>query len=448
MTHFSSSALYDKLKWTIFRKDYSMTQNKKSDVSLFQSTVLLSLFVILASQIQFSLFNTHFKISVGILCLPVFLYLLEDVPIIPISLLSGCGVSLVRYAIYQSTLSAGSGDFSEFYPEIFFYVVYGCLLGLYEKKHRPFFDAPLRIFPFILMDYSANVAEIACRNEVPLFTFHTQSSILLVAFLRSLLIVAVLFSFRRYHLVLLRAEHAERYKKLLLLYGKLSGEIEWMKKNITGIEESMNKSYALYHTLQEENHPQTRAALQVARDIHEIKKEYSVILLGLSEALDLNLSEDGMYMEEVLKILQSSMKELALKNGKDLVITSSFSNRLFTPHHYFYMSILRNLITNAIEASKSDTVHVTICGKASEDTLTLSVTDDGPGIPESDLSQIFEPGFSTKINYETGEISRGLGLGLVEELVRNSLHGEITVSSSPGNTTFTLIVPIQNWEAN
>lgn len=44
------------------------------------------------------------------------------------------------------------------------------------------------------------------------------------------------------------------------------------------------------------------------------------------------------------------------------------------------------------------------------------------------MEQIFEPGFSTKINYETGEVNRGLGLSLVKDFIELRLGG-----THPGN---------------
>ena len=45
----------------------------------------------------------------------------------------------------------------------------------------------------------------------------------------------------------------------------------------------------------------------------------------------------------------------------------------------------------------------------------FKVWDTCGGIPSQVLDKIFLAGFSTKINYETGEINRGLGLSLVRD---------------------------------
>jgi signal transduction histidine kinase len=68
--------------------------------------------------------------------------------------------------------------------------------------------------------------------------------------------------------------------------------------------------------------------------------------------------------------------------------------------------------------------------------VELSVRDNGPGIPEDVLGQIFEPSFTTKPR------GRGTGLGLaLTRLVVTRHQGEIDVKSSPEGTTVTVWLP-------
>ena len=68
------------------------------------------------------------------------------------------------------------------------------------------------------------------------------------------------------------------------------------------------------------------------------------------------------------------------------------------------------------------------------------------GIAPEYLPTIFEPGFSTKINFETGKVSRGLGLSLVKDIVEEELGGVISVKSQNGCTDFTIRIPRKNLE--
>ena len=88
----------------------------------------------------------------------------------------------------------------------------------------------------------------------------------------------------------------------------------------------------------------------------------------------------------------------------------------------------------------NDGGHVHITAK-SEDERFFSVTiaDDGGGIPEEDLNRVFEPFFSTK----TSRGGTGLGLSITSGLVQD-LGGEISVRSTVGKGTgFTVKLPFK-----
>lgn len=146
-----------------------------------------------------------------------------------------------------------------------------------------------------------------------------QSGIFLAAVMRSCLTWLVMLLFEKYRIFLIKKEHEERYQKLVLLFSKLNGEIVWMKKNTTLIEETMNNSYRLFETLRDSGADPALAssALTTAKDIHEIKKEYLLIMRGISEALEQELENDGMYLEEVLSLLKSFHHQSGGITGKD-----------------------------------------------------------------------------------------------------------------------------------
>jgi signal transduction histidine kinase len=91
-----------------------------------------------------------------------------------------------------------------------------------------------------------------------------------------------------------------------------------------------------------------------------------------------------------------------------------------------------NLLDNALDAV-GDGGHLQVSATLRNGTVTVRITDDGPGIPDAIRERIFDPFFTTK---PVGQ-GTGLGLDIVRRLVnRNS--GRIEVESRPGRTVFTV----------
>ena len=299
-----------------------------------------------------------------------------------------------------------------------------------------------------IIDYFSNLTELLLRVGTEALVLHTQLGILVVALARSALAVVIITIFNRYRLTLLNREHAERYERLMLLISRLNGEVIWMQKNSSFIEKTMNTSYQLYHKLQEKGGDPDLAnsALKIARDIHEIKKEYQLIMRGLSEALHTETQVEGMPVSDILALLENAVTLEGKAVGKKVSVTLKCNRHLYTDRHYLLLSVFHNLFNNALEASVSDTVNISLIQTIQDRWYLFTISDDGPGIDKDCMDQIFDPGFSTKINYDTGTISRGLGLNIVKDIVEHKFHGQIAVTSRPGDTTFTLYIPIDELE--
>jgi signal transduction histidine kinase len=99
--------------------------------------------------------------------------------------------------------------------------------------------------------------------------------------------------------------------------------------------------------------------------------------------------------------------------------------------------VFLNIINNAFAAVK-DGGHIQIgIRRTDEDTVAVSITDDGVGVAEEHLKHIFDPFFTTKKGGGTG-----LGLSITYGIVQK-LGGQITVTSEVGKgTCFTVALPM------
>lgn len=104
-----------------------------------------------------------------------------------------------------------------------------------------------------------------------------------------------------------------------------------------------------------------------------------------------------------------------------------------------------NLIDNARQALAEvpeGQRRLTITTRRVEDWLEVEVADTGPGIPPEVLGRVFEPFFTTK---PVGS-GTGLGLDISWRIVVGKHHGDLSVTSSPGDTRFLVRLPYTHQE--
>jgi len=107
------------------------------------------------------------------------------------------------------------------------------------------------------------------------------------------------------------------------------------------------------------------------------------------------------------------------------------------------VTVMGNLVDNAIDASaeSATTRVVQVDVVASEDELVIEVADSGAGLPPDLVSSAFTRGWSTKVS--ASNAGRGLGLALVNQVVRRH-GGSVAVSASDaGGACFSVRLPVR-----
>ena len=133
--------------------------------------------------------------------------------------------------------------------------------------------------------------------------------------------------------------------------------------------------------------------------------------------------------------LQTQDIHLSLDLGDPLPPVAATSEKL--------EQVFLNLITNAEQAlgSVDRERQIVVRTKASRRGVTLSVYDNGPGIPPEHLNRIFDPFFTTK----DPAVGTGLGLSLVHTMV-TEIGGRIDVESQVDRgTLFQVHLPVSRW---
>ncbi|GCD08684.1 ATP-binding protein [Clostridium tagluense] len=408
--------------------------------------IVISIIIAITSQINMNLLISDFRVSVAIIVFPVFLYFFNELDTIKTGVMCAISVYLLRVGIYFIE----NGSFIEillaYFPEIFFYAFYSIFFKIFNKTITTI-DLKRLLITLILSDYLGNFVEIIIRNfeNFTMLKLNAVTTLFYVAVIRSIISLIILNSLKFYKLLLLKEEHEKRYKKLLLLTSDLKTEMYWMKKNMSGIEKIMSNAYELFEKISIEEEPDTWAkrSLNIAKDVHEIKKEYGLVVRGIEEITEDKTKDKGMYFKDIINILEDSMKNEVKFRELNVALVFKINKNFYTTKHYYLMSIFRNLIMNSLDALSTTTHNVCISfvEKSIEEKFIFVISDTGSGIKECDLMYIFSPGFSTKINYSTGEINRGLGLSIVKNIVEEGLKGTIKVKSIENSgTTFYITI--------
>ena len=105
-----------------------------------------------------------------------------------------------------------------------------------------------------------------------------------------------------------------------------------------------------------------------------------------------------------------------------------------TANHDQMVMALNNLVRNSLDAlAETSDPHVCLLVETKKNTVALSVTDNGAGIPDDIKERVFDAFFSTKPDTGTG-----LGLSVVARIL-DMYDGTLAMKSAPGEgTTFTM----------
>lgn len=169
---------------------------------------------------------------------------------------------------------------------------------------------------------------------------------------------------------------------------------------------------------------------------HATKVVQSVRELGVATRRQPQPTDIDHTLRQALNLLDETLRPFR--------VTVQLSGALpaITANPSDWVQVWVNILKNAAEALQDAGIaHPTIAvrSETAQQTIRVSITDNGPGIPEDLQAQIFQPNFTTK--KEGLSFGLGLGLAIVQKIVE-TYRGHIAVDSRPGQTTFTVEIPV------
>ncbi len=219
---------------------------------------------------------------------------------------------------------------------------------------------------------------------------------------------------------------------------------------------------------------QMEQELGLRRLVHEISNPLTIVRNYVT-SLQEKLADDGalagdltVIREEIDRasdlLLQLRDRQEPEQNGDELDINTEISNltdllqtSLFAAHDVDCRLVLEeeatlaratrgplrqvlvNLIRNAVEAMpEGGEIRIETAGRvwqSNRSWIEISISDNGPGLPQTILNDLFQPTQSTK-----GEGHSGLGLSIVKQLV-DEMDGVISCRTGSAGTRFRILLP-------
>ncbi|MFN2136186.1 MAG: ATP-binding protein [Candidatus Promineifilaceae bacterium] len=176
-----------------------------------------------------------------------------------------------------------------------------------------------------------------------------------------------------------------------------------------------------------------REALHLSHLIDDLR------VLSLADMGELPLTRRPLAPLELLERAAAAHQPQASSKQIDLSVTAAPDLPLVEVDPERLAQVLNNLLSNALRHTPQNG-RVTLAAAAQSGRVTLSVSDNGPGVPAADLPYIFNRFYrADEARQQNGE--SGLGLAIAKGIVQ-AHGGTITVDSPPGaGATFTVTLP-------
>ncbi|SFE81731.1 two-component system, sensor histidine kinase YcbA [Paenibacillus algorifonticola] len=408
--------------------------------------MLMVISVPIAGELNFYPFHNDFRVSLGTPTFFLFLLWLRSPSPLVSGLLVGAAVTFFRTGLEVAIgpLWSWEAAFQYHYPVFFYYLTYA--LAFKAVRMNRYHNRPLLLGLLgVTIEIAATLAELLLRYSITeqMTSFSTWNQILLIAIFRSFFVLGF------FNLVKLRQSKAteeltrKENEKMLLLISELYEESIQLKKTLHNAENIARDSYGLYQSLKNGQavplEELAQQALRISGQVHDIKKDNQRIYAGLSGLI--SHESDYMRVEALADIVLRSNKKYARSLGKKIDFSLHTEGVFPLCHVYVTLSLLNNLVVNAVEAL-NEPGYIRIEVKREKEAVVFTVADNGPGIAPKHREKIFMPGFTTKYD-ETGNPSTGIGLAYVKQETERLLGTvQVEAGSDELSTIFTIKLPV------
>ena len=188
---------------------------------------------------------------------------------------------------------------------------------------------------------------------------------------------------------------------------------------------------------------------ELRRELETIRRKALNMSRMIAQLLELSRADQGRAQLELEDLDFSELSEMSVAEAhtiaaqKSIAIEAKIAPGLhLVGDQTLLIRLWGNLMENAIRYGR-ESGHIWVTVDQLDGCIRMQIRDDGIGIAKEDLPHIWER-FYRADRSRTDSGSSGLGLSMVQWIVR-AHHGEITAESEPGRgTLFTCLLPLKN----
>jgi len=389
-----------------------------------------------------------FRFSIGTVVFIYAILSLNHLLIIPTAALVAVSTLLLRVGLdYFFWLPRDYFTFmmAHQYSGVVYFMLLSIILrigGIREGARR--FSAPLLFYLGGAVAVSNLVEALVRVSYSEIFALGNMIILILMSAVQVFLVTSLVNISQFQKTLVLDEQERVSYEKMLIVASELYDELFYMQKSMENIENIMAKSYNLHKQLKElklADRSLERSALEVAEEVHEVKKDTVRILAGLGEVLKIRKEKPVMNLSELLDLVIKTNRSYSQSLNKKIQFNLRIEQDLEVGQIYPLLAVLNNLVSNAVEAISAEgyiRLEVRLKGRI----IRVCVCDNGEPVKEHDRVLIFEPGYTTKFSAD-GVPSTGIGLAYVKGLVEN-FRGRVLFQERPPEKCFIILIPVSS----
>ncbi len=288
---------------------------------------------------------------------------------------------------------------------------------------------------------------ISYRRDHTIGSFdHGMQQKMVISTLLILILIAFMYKNEKLHTLLhkqllLEKKEKEQNKKLLVQHSKLAGLGEMIGSIAHQWKQPLNSLGLIIQDMPE------------AYEYGEVDKAY------LDNVVDISMEQID-FMTRTIEDFRNFFKPSLKEERFDITDSVNDITKLLAPQFHSkeigltvdnrltgqtvngikneFDQVVFNLLNNAKEAIIEAGVDgkISILLEPKDNTVSLTVTDNGGGVDAVILEKVFEPYATSK-----GESGTGIGLYMAKTIIEEHMHGTITLENIDGGARFTITLP-------